>query len=578
MDMVSGSSAHDVMSKRGKQPSLSIAEKSLLSASSPTGKPRRRTRAMTAMPGTAPSSSPFTPSPLARADSRTIKPSALAGPLPSPAAALNRQDTLDTMPPAGALVPNKVAAVAALRSTIQIPPLSTADMELGPGGAFGQEALMQETQHTETAVARGDTLVLILSKEDYNRTLKAIHLEEKEKRDKFLLGIAPFVDLYANHPIIQGLSRVMKPTVVPKNATIVKQSQAVDSIFFIVKGCCTVTMQCRTEHDNRHARTPHRTVSKQAFAISTLVPGEYFGEHGFINDAHGVQPVTVVAQSEVEYFELSKQDFFRIVRMRFIRKLFYDYGLKKLEHWQERFDRFKQLKDQGSLPVRALSGFTPHGLDAGADTDDSRFRTPTPSEAVYGRATVPSVTPRISKVMGGQDVDNLKLSTFRAASCEPHAPRPPRRPKTAGPSLSDRHQSYSKPGVTLDYGNTAYEKVQDMRDKLVQNSKKRKQGLKDFADLSHTKRGTRNTASAFGGNYTVRLGDRPPRRPKSPPKAKPGEVPRFLRIYKRKADKFDLFDPFDATKFDTASFGVQDNTDSHGKRKRNHKRRHHRQR
>ena len=64
-------------------------------------------------------------------------------------------------------------------------------MAVGAGGSFGEVALLGNVGRTATVVARATTLLMVVSKEDYMSTLKAVQEMEFQEKVVFLQTVGP---------------------------------------------------------------------------------------------------------------------------------------------------------------------------------------------------------------------------------------------------------------------------------------------------------------------------------------------------------------------------------------------------
>jgi CRP-like cAMP-binding protein len=170
--------------------------------------------------------------------------------------------------------------------------------QLDRGDCFGEAALLQDTRHTATYRAAMPTSVLALSREDFERLVKARVIE----REKVGRSVA-WADLLRQMPLFAELdgrqigriaAQVQAATFAP-GALLIRQGEVGDAFYVIESGRAQVSVE--REGEMR--------------AVAELGPGEYVGEIALLLQVP--RTATVQALTPLNTLVLRKNDFDRLV-------------------------------------------------------------------------------------------------------------------------------------------------------------------------------------------------------------------------------------------------------------------------
>ncbi|KAF9423303.1 hypothetical protein BGZ94_008355 [Podila epigama] len=166
--------------------------------------------------------------------------------------------------------------------------------EYGPGGSFGELALMYNGPRAATVTTTSDVVLWALDRITFRRILMENTSRKRRMYEAFLETVPSLVSLepYERHKIADAL----EPVFFEDGATVVKQGDQGESFFIIESGEATVTM---TNEDGVE------------FPMPGLGPGQYFGELALLNDMPRV--ATVKAKGKLKCATLGKRAFVRLL-------------------------------------------------------------------------------------------------------------------------------------------------------------------------------------------------------------------------------------------------------------------------
>ncbi len=170
---------------------------------------------------------------------------------------------------------------------------------LSTGDFFGEISLMYDIPCTASIVTKSPIKVLELPQDIFMEMVSCTGLMKKlEKIHQIrpvLIQLATIKDLPA--PVQNRLVEATNLTQVKAGEVIIKQGDAGDRFYGIVSGKADVFSQADPKSPKRH--------------IATLYRNQCFGEMALIGN--GVRTADVVAQTDMELFSLTKEDFVRII-------------------------------------------------------------------------------------------------------------------------------------------------------------------------------------------------------------------------------------------------------------------------
>ncbi|KAF9109775.1 hypothetical protein BGX27_007221 [Mortierella sp. AM989] len=166
--------------------------------------------------------------------------------------------------------------------------------EYGPGGSFGELALMYNGPRAATVTATSDVVLWALDRITFRRILMENTSRKRRMYEAFLETVPLLMSLepYERHKIADALESVY----FDDGQVVVKQGAQGDSFFIIESGEVTVT-KCNDEGVE--------------YAMPGLGPGQYFGELALLNDMP--RAATVRAKGRLKCATLGKKAFVRLL-------------------------------------------------------------------------------------------------------------------------------------------------------------------------------------------------------------------------------------------------------------------------
>ncbi|KAF9428263.1 hypothetical protein BGZ76_001998, partial [Entomortierella beljakovae] len=166
--------------------------------------------------------------------------------------------------------------------------------EYGPGGSFGELALMYNGPRAATVIATSDVVLWALDRITFRRILMENTSRKRRMYESFLETVPLLVSLepYERHKIADALESVY----FEDGQIVVRQGDQGDNFFIIESGEATVT-KCSEDGEE--------------FPMPGLGPGQYFGELALLNDMP--RAATVKAQGRLKCATLGKRAFVRLL-------------------------------------------------------------------------------------------------------------------------------------------------------------------------------------------------------------------------------------------------------------------------
>ncbi|ORZ14398.1 cyclic nucleotide-binding-like protein [Lobosporangium transversale] len=166
--------------------------------------------------------------------------------------------------------------------------------EYGPGGSFGELALMYNGPRAATVTATSDVVLWALDRITFRRILMENTSRKRRMYEAFLETVPLLMSLepYERHKIADALESVY----FDDGQIVVKQGDQGTNFFIIESGEATVT-KCNDEGVE--------------YAMPGLGPGQYFGELALLNDMP--RAATVRAKGRLKCATLGKRAFVRLL-------------------------------------------------------------------------------------------------------------------------------------------------------------------------------------------------------------------------------------------------------------------------
>jgi len=181
---------------------------------------------------------------------------------------------------------------------------------VGPGGSFGERALLRDAPRMATVVSRGDMQLLSLSREDFlaavtnsdgagspssaDRAWSAASRDSRRARIEILSGVSLLSHLDAD--ALGGLADLSVVDRWPAGAVIVRRGEDGDRFFVLLDG--------------------HAIVSVEGETVAELRPGDQFGEIAILHDVP--RQADVVAAGTAATLSLHRDAFLPAVRSRLL--------------------------------------------------------------------------------------------------------------------------------------------------------------------------------------------------------------------------------------------------------------------
>ncbi|KAG0209833.1 hypothetical protein BGX28_009939 [Mortierella sp. GBA30] len=166
--------------------------------------------------------------------------------------------------------------------------------EYGPGGSFGELALMYNGPRAATVTATSDVVLWALDRVTFRRILMENTSKKRRMYEEFLETVPLLMSLepYERHKIADALESVY----FDDGQVVVQQGERGDNFFIIESGAASVT-KCNDEGVE--------------FSMPGLGPGQYFGELALLNEVP--RAATVKAKGRLKCATLGKRAFVRLL-------------------------------------------------------------------------------------------------------------------------------------------------------------------------------------------------------------------------------------------------------------------------
>lgn len=162
-------------------------------------------------------------------------------------------------------------------------------VQIGPGGSFGELALMYNTQRAATVTALSDGKLLQVDRGTFRRVITDLAYQKRCKYMDFLRTVPLLASL--SDVEIGKIADALEPVTFAAGSEIIKQGAAGDAFYIVLEGSAVVI--------------------KDGAQVAHLKSGDYFGELALLN--RQPRAATVRAESVVQCLMLNEADFVRLI-------------------------------------------------------------------------------------------------------------------------------------------------------------------------------------------------------------------------------------------------------------------------
>ncbi|KAH7826214.1 putative Cyclic nucleotide-binding domain containing protein [Monocercomonoides exilis] len=175
--------------------------------------------------------------------------------------------------------------------------LETGFVRLQPGDGFGQLGILKKTPRSATCTAEGQTELIRVSAEDYERLFEQQHERELSERVAFLKDISVLRHLTDEE--VKLMAEVMTEQHFAPNKVIITEGDDASSMYFIVSGKASIVMTIVYKGIPRFVE------------VTRIGVNDYFGELALLNSVP--RSASVVAHVPLTCLVLSRIDFGRFI-------------------------------------------------------------------------------------------------------------------------------------------------------------------------------------------------------------------------------------------------------------------------
>lgn len=166
---------------------------------------------------------------------------------------------------------------------------------VGPGGSFGELALMYNAARAATVIPATEARVLALDREAFQMLVAKAHTQKLEMYEGWLNTVPVLQSL--NHYELAKLSDLLQNHLYDEGDTIIQEGEEGDKFYILEMGEleCFVALEDGGEE-----------------MVTLLMPGQYFGEIALL-DTRSKRKATVRAKKASSVYWVSQQDFYDAV-------------------------------------------------------------------------------------------------------------------------------------------------------------------------------------------------------------------------------------------------------------------------
>ncbi|KAG0094932.1 hypothetical protein BGZ93_006546 [Podila epicladia] len=243
--------------------------------------------------------------------------------------------------------------------------------EYGPGGSFGELALMYNGPRAATVTATSDIVLWALDRITFRRILMENTSRKRRMYEAFLETVPLLVSLepYERHKIADALESVY----FDDGQAVVKQGDQGDAFFIIESGEANVTKYNEEGIE---------------FPMPGLGPGQYFGELALLNDMP--RAATVKAKGRLKCATLGKRAFVRLLGpvVEIIKRNSVNY-----QTIEQQIQQHKRALTPAANSPRTGSPFLTHATVSTPSARAPSPFAPAPDTNMTGDPMLPSTTP-----------------------------------------------------------------------------------------------------------------------------------------------------------------------------------------
>ncbi|KAI3660200.1 hypothetical protein MP638_004474 [Amoeboaphelidium occidentale] len=155
-------------------------------------------------------------------------------------------------------------------------------VEIGPGGSFGELALMYNTKRAATITALSDGVLWAVDRVTFRRVVTNSSFRKRKMYECFLKSVPILSALEPNE--ISKIADALEPVEFDEGDVIIEQGQPGDSFYIMVEGDAIVTKKDSEDGD--------------AVEVMKLGSGNYFGELALLTDKPRAATVTATSPSK----------------------------------------------------------------------------------------------------------------------------------------------------------------------------------------------------------------------------------------------------------------------------------------
>ncbi|EPZ32488.1 camp-dependent protein kinase regulatory subunit [Rozella allomycis CSF55] len=170
-------------------------------------------------------------------------------------------------------------------------------IEVGPGGSFGQLALMYNTPRAATVKASEDSVLWAVDRVTFRRYIVNNTFRKRKLYESFLKTV-PILSSLQQSEIVK-IADALEPIEYDNEEVIVEQGNRGDSFYILVEGEAVVL------------KRPDNNLDAEPVEVNHYKPGDYFGEIALLNDSP--RAATVIAKGNVKCVSLDAQAFTRLL-------------------------------------------------------------------------------------------------------------------------------------------------------------------------------------------------------------------------------------------------------------------------
>lgn len=184
-------------------------------------------------------------------------------------------------------------------------------VQIGPGGSFGELALMYNTKRSASVIALEDSLVWGVDRQTFRRVNIDLAHQKRLMYEEFLTGIPLLSTLDRSE--IGRIADALQPASFAPGDVIFRQGDLGDRFFIIVEGSAIVRQHAASLPSPSAASQQHEVdvSSASEVEVGRLSRGDYFGELALLHSAP--RAATIIAESSLRCVALSTADFIRLL-------------------------------------------------------------------------------------------------------------------------------------------------------------------------------------------------------------------------------------------------------------------------